>query len=109
VFIIPDENVQRAFDIMHSGDHAKARAAYSYLEKRLKVVLSQAQARSNAKTIAEREGEALRSVEYEDALLALREVEREYHEAKDARDAARAVIDAWRTQQSDLRAMGRVG
>jgi hypothetical protein len=43
------------------------------------------------------------------ALTDLRKVEEGYHRARDKRDAAHAIIEAWRTQQSDRRAMGKVG
>lgn len=60
-------------------------------------------------SIAQRENDALRSMEYERALNSFRLVSETYHKARDRREAAVAIIDAWRTQQSDQRAMGRVG
>ena len=64
---IPDKQVQAAFDILNSPDHAKARAAHEYAEKRLKVVLAKAQLAANGKTVGEREATALASEEYEAA------------------------------------------
>lgn len=108
-FRIPDTHVQHAFDILKAGDHASAKAAYEFAEKQLKVVLAKAAAASEASSVAQRENDALRSMEYERALHDFRLVSETYHKARDRREAAVAIIDAWRTQQSDQRAMGRVG
>lgn len=108
-FRIPDSHVQHAFDVLKSGDHAAARAAYEFADKQLKVVLAKAAGASNATSVAQRENEALRSMEYERALGQFSAVAETYYKARDRREAAVAIIDAWRTQQSDMRAMGRVG
>lgn len=105
---IPDKQVQAAFDILNSPDHAKARAAHEYAEKRLKVVLAKAQLTANGKTVGEREATALASEEYEAACKHARMIAETYYSLKDQRDAASATLDAWRTQQSDMRAMGKV-
>ena len=106
---IPEEHVERAFEILKEGNHARARAAYEFAEKHLKVILAKAELAANGKTVGERQATALASPEYERALLDFKLVAESYHQARDKREAAVAVIDAWRTQQSDLRAMGRVG
>lgn len=106
---IPDEHVQHAFEILKSQKHAAARAAYEFAEKHLKVILAKAQLAANGKTVGERDATALASPEYERALIDFRLVAENYHGERDRRDAASAVIDAWRTQQSDMRAMGKVG
>lgn len=105
---IPDDHVQAAFDILRDPAHAKARAAHEYAEKRLKVVLAKAQLQANGKTVGEREASALASEEYEAATKAARLIAESYYALKDQRDAASATLDAWRTQQSDLRSMGKV-
>ncbi|MCR5876971.1 hypothetical protein [Phenylobacterium sp. J367] len=105
---ISDRQVQEAFDVLHDQAHAKARAAYEYAEKRLKVVLAKAQLTANGKTVGEREATALTSDEYEAATKTFRMIAEAYYLERDRRDAASAVIDAWRTQQSDMRAMGKV-
>lgn len=106
---IPDEHAYDAFDILKSGDHATARAAYEFAEKQLKVTLAKAMLQANGKTVGEREATALASPEYERALSDFRLVAENYYRHRDKREAASAVIDAYRTQQSDIRAMGRVG
>jgi hypothetical protein len=106
-FHIPDALVQHSFDILKSHDHAKARAAYEFSEKHLKVVFARALLAAEGKTVGERESAATVSETYRTGLEAFKLVSEAYHLAKDRREAARAVIDAWRTQQSDERAMAR--
>ncbi len=106
---IPDSHVQHAFDLLKSGDHATARAAYEFAEKQLKVTLARSALQANGKTVGEREASALTSPEYERALTAFKHIAESYYRERDRREAASAIIDAWRTQQSDNRAMARVG
>ena len=105
---IPDSHVEHAFEILKSGKHAAARAAYEFAEKQLKVTLAKAELSANGKTVGERQASALASPEYERALGDFKLVAEAYHSERDRREAAVAVIDAWRTQQSDLRSMARV-
>lgn len=107
-FFIPERLAQAAFDTLRSSDHAIARAAYEASERNLKVVLARAQAESGAKTIAERESEALRSEAYRLALESHHSVSEHYFIMRDKRDAAAACLDAWRTQRSDERSMAKV-
>ena len=106
---IPETHVQHAFDLLKSGDHATARAAYEFAEKQLKVTLAKAELQAAGKTVGERAAIALTSPEYERALTAFQHIAASYYRERDRREAAVAVIDAWRTQQSDMRALGRVG
>lgn len=106
---IPDEHVEHAFEILKAGDHATARAAYEFAEKQLKVILAKAELVANGKTVGERQAAALASHEYERALNDFKLVAGTYYKERDRREAASAIIDAWRTQQSDLRSMSRVG
>jgi len=106
---IPDSHVEHAFELLKSQTHATARAAYEFAEKHLKVILAKAELSADAKTVGERQATALASPEYERALNDFKLVAENYHRERDRREAASAVIDAWRTQQSDLRSMGRVG
>jgi hypothetical protein len=105
---ISEPQIQAAFDVLHDQAHAKSRAAYEFAEKRLKVVLAKAQLAADGKTVGERDANAQTSPEYEAALTKFRLIAETYYTERDRRDAAAAVIDAWRTQQSDMRAMGRV-
>lgn len=100
--------MQTAFDVLHDNEHAKRRAAYEYAEKRLKVALAKAQLTAEGKTVGEREAHSLTSADYQQALSAFRLIAEAYYEARDKREAAVAVTEAWRTQQSDRRAMRNV-
>lgn len=106
---ISERLVEQAFDRLRSTDHALARAGYEMAEKNLKVVLARVEMLANGKTVGERQATALTSPEYESALTEWRKLAENYYRERDKREAAVAVIDAWRTQQSDMRAMGRVG
>lgn len=105
---INEGQIQEAFDVLHAQTHAKSRAAYEYAEKRLKVALAKAQLSVEGKTVGEREALAITSEPYQAALKSFHLIAETYYTERDRRDAASAVIDAWRTQQSDMRAMGRV-
>lgn len=106
---IPDSHVEHAFEVLKSQDHATTRAAYEFAERQLKVTLAKAQLQANGKTVGEREAAALVSGEYNRALNDFKLIASAYYRERDRREAAVAVIEAWRTQQSDLRAMGKVG
>lgn len=108
MFLISDEEVQEAFHVLQANEHAKRRAAYEYAEKRLKVVVAREELEAEGKTVGERAGKALTSKAYEAALGSFRTIAEAYYEARDRREAAAAVIEAWRTQQSDRRAMRNV-
>lgn len=105
MFHIDDDEVQAAFDVLHSNAHAKTRAAFEHHEKRLKIVLAKASLSVEGKTVGEREARALTTPEYEAAVATAHLLAEAYHEARDRREAADAVIRAWQTQQSDRRAM----
>lgn len=104
---ISEDQIQAAFDVLHSQAHAKARAAYEYAERRLKVAFAKAQLAAEGKTVGERDANAHTSEAFGAALKAFHLIAETYYLERDRRDAASAVIDAWRTQQSDMRAMGR--
>ena len=108
-FQIPDEHVEHAFTILKSKDAAVARAAYEYAERHLKVVLAQAASKSNASSQAQRDQQALQSEEYLLALENFEDVAAAYFIARDRRDAAIAIIEAWRSIQANERALGKVG
>lgn len=105
---IPESHVQHAFDILKSQDHAVARAAYEFSEKQLKVILAKAELNAEAKTATERQALALASEEYGTALINFRDVAEAYYRARDRREAASAIAEAWRTQSADQRAAMRM-
>lgn len=105
---ISEQQIQAAFDVLHSQDHARARAAYEYAEKRLKVAFAKARQGADGKTVGDRDDAAQTSDAYQAALKSFHLIAESYYLERDRRDAASAVIDAWRTQQSDMRALGKV-
>ena len=109
-FQLPDKIVQHAFDIIadKAKEHAKARAAYEFSERHLKVVLAQAASKSNATSQGQREQDALRSQDYLEALEAFEDVAVAYFTARDRREAASAIISGWQTLRSDARALGKI-
>jgi hypothetical protein len=108
-FIIRDETVHAAFDTLEIQAQPAA-AAKAMRERRddqrkaarAKVFLSQ------TGSVAEREAKALVSEEYQiacEAYYAAVEADEEY---RSTRSKCEAVIEAWRTCQSNFRAMGRI-
>jgi hypothetical protein len=105
---ISDAQVQAAFDVLHSPEHARARAAYEYAEQRIKVALAKALLAADGKNAAEREANARVSEPFQAALKSFHLIAESYHTERDRRDAASAVLDAWRTLRSDARQLGKV-
>ena len=105
---ISEHQIQAAFDVLHSQDHARARAAYEYAQQRLKVAFAKARQSAEGKTVGERDDSATTSEAYQGALKSFHLIAETYYLERDRREAASAVIDAWRTQRSDERAMMKV-
>lgn len=107
--MVSDESAEMAVDYLRdSADQsAKARAERLYIEHYLKTVKAQESSRSDAKTVAERENEALLSKSYLSTLQAYREAVEADERHRFLREAAIAKIDFYRTQQANLRGMGR--
>ena len=87
---IPDSHVEHAFDLLKSGSHATARAAYEFAEKQLKVTIARAELMAEGKTVGERAAVALTSPEYEKALADFKLVAETYYRERDRREAASA-------------------
>lgn len=108
--LVSDKLVQQAFDWLsenrQSSAAAKAlriRAEYKVKQVRSKLFLD---ATGNN---AEREAKAISSPEYEEAILEeIQAIEAdEFH--RNQRSRCTALIEAWRTEQSNLRTMAKVG
>ncbi len=109
--IVSEDKVDHALKILADKDGvaSAARAAHEYESDLIKVVKAQIMTRCNEKTIAAREMFALAHPDYKAHLERVQILaEQDYHH-RDRRAAATAVIDAWRTEQSNNRAHGRVG
>jgi hypothetical protein len=105
---IPDAHVLHSFEILKSGDHAAARGAYEWSERALKTVLADEAAKSTATSQGQRDQDALRSERYKEALREFRKVAELYFHERDRRDAAQAILDAWRSIQANQRLLGKI-
>lgn len=108
-FLIRDETVHAAFDTLEL--QAQPAAAAKAMRERREDQRKAAKARAFLKasgSVAEREANALLSEEYQiacEAYYAAVEADEEY---RNTRGKCEAIIEAWRTCQSNFRAMGRV-
>ena len=108
-FIIRDETVHAAFDTLEL--QAQPAAAAKAMRERREDERKAARARAFLKTtgnVAEREAQAILSEEYQIAserYYAAVEADEEY---RNTRSKCEAIIEAWRTCQSNFRAMGRI-
>lgn len=108
-FTIRDETVHTAFDTLESN--AQPAAAARAMRERREDERRAAKARAFLKatgTVGEREAKSILSEEYEQACeryYAAIEADEEY---RNTRSKCEAIIEAWRTVQSNYRAMGKV-
>ena len=108
-FIIRDETVHAAFDMLES--HAQPAAAARAMRERREDERRAAKARAflNATgTAGEREAQSVLDEDYRQAcerFYAAVEADEEY---RNQRSKCEAIIEAWRTVQSNFRAMGKV-
>jgi hypothetical protein len=110
--VILEEDIEKALDYLRSSAPlaAQARANVKHLAEFLKAKKAQlAVGFKSAGSAAAAEQQALADAAYEQLLDGYKvAVEQDaFHTFK--REAAVALIDAWRTQQSTLRAEGRIG
>ncbi|MBZ9807648.1 hypothetical protein [Mesorhizobium sp. ESP-6-2] len=108
-FTIRDETVHGAFDMLES--HAQPAAAARAMRERRDDERRAAKARAFLKatgTVAEREALSVLDEGYQiacESFYAAVEADEEY---RNQRSKCEAVIEAWRTVQSNYRAMGKV-
>jgi len=106
--VITDAMVEQALDYLR--DSAKpaaiARAQSKTLEKWLGVVEAEQKAKAVGRSNAAAQDEARSSPEFKQAIEAWQEAVRRDAEFTMLREAASSRIEAWRTQSSNLRAMG---
>lgn len=103
---IPDDRVEKALDFLRASvdSAAKARAERLYIEHWLKSLKAQQMTLAPPGTVADREAWALSSDEYVSALEGYKaavEIDETY---RFRREAADAVIQAWRTASATERA-----
>lgn len=109
--MIPEADIERAVDYLRASakEAAQARAQVKYLAEFLKTKRAQIKVAQAGMSNAAAEDAALANPAYIEILEGYKvAVEQDaFHQFK--REAAVAMIDAWRTQQSNLRAEGRIG
>lgn len=108
--LVTEKMVREAFDWLdeNASDAAQAKAERIRAEHGVKKARAKAFLDASG-TVAEREAKAIASAAYNEA--AEREVQAvgrdEWH--RNQRNKCEAIIEAWRTECSNLRGMGRVG
>lgn len=108
-FTIRDETVHAAFDMLEG--HAQPAAAAKAMRERREDEKKTAKARAflhATGSVAERDAHAILTEEYQQAcerFYAAVEADEEY---RNQRGKCEAIIEAWRTVQSNYRAMGKV-
>ncbi len=108
-FTIRDETVHMAFDMLE--DHAQPAAAAKAMRERREDEKRAAKARAFLKasgSVAERDAHSLLSEDFKlacERFYAAVEADEEY---RNQRGKCEAIIEAWRTCQSNYRAMGKI-
>ena len=108
--MISDEEIELALDWLrdHAEPCAKAVAESWYMQDYRKVVKAQEMGKSNESAVGAQERHAYASEAYTKHLEATKTaIEKEQYE-RFMLKAADAKIEAWRTQQSNQRAMGKI-
>lgn len=92
--------------VHHAVQIGEARAAKDGTYERLKIAKARAMLKSEAKTNAMQEAEALASKEYDAAVSDYMDATREYHVLQATQSAAEAVIEVWRSINSAQKGAG---
>ena len=108
--MITEQKMMQALAILTDpdSDYAKARAAHEFAVKMEKVLLSQIADRSEEKSMAAKENWARYQPEYQQALEQTKEIAEMDYRNRARREAAMAIVETWRTEQSNERAHTRV-
>jgi hypothetical protein len=109
--MISDDQIQEAFDYLNDNatDAAQARANRLYLEDYTRVLKARLMGQSNEKHNNAQERYAYASPEYAVHLEALKTAIEKDETHRWKLKAMEVRIDAWRTEQSNYRAMGKIG
>jgi hypothetical protein len=109
--VIAESDIEKAVDYLRSSasEAAQARANMKYLAEFLKSRRAQVMIAQTGMSNAAAETHALASPEYLAVLDGYKVAVEQDAKHQFKREAAAALIDAWRTQQSTLRAEGRLG
>lgn len=104
---ISDEQAGKALEwlLKNARDLGELKRQQILTEAMTKRVKAIETARSDGKTVAERERDALASQAYLEAITAEAEAAGRYEECRALKDAAVARLEAWRTLSSNARAL----
>lgn len=107
--VISEAQVEKALDYLRSTaeEAAVAKAQMVYMAEWIKCVRSKVKTNQSGMSNAAAEDVALTSTEYFAALEGYRDAVKEDSFYRFKREAAEALIEAWRTQSSNLRAEGK--
>ena len=100
-----DDDAQKAIDYIRDNApiFAKAKADRTYIENYLKVVKATEMAKSDKKTLGDREIDAYMSMVYEEQLQAMRTAVATEEELKYRMEAAKLRFEHWKVQQFNNR------
>ena len=107
---IDDDEIEKALDYLRDNSDAAAQASANraYLTEYRKVLKAQLMKESKSDALAAQERDAYAHPNYIDFLAGLKEAVYQDMRHKFLLEAASAKIDAWRTEQSTQRAMGKI-
>lgn len=109
--MITDEKVEAAVDFLRTNGTkaAKAKAERIYVEEYRKVVKAQLMRERMSEPLGGQESFAYSEQRYIDHLKVVRDAIQEDTAHHWAMKAAEATLEAWRTQQANERALGKLG
>ena len=108
--MISDKKVEHALQILTDPQHeaAKARAASEHMDDLTKTDLAKLMMQSEEKSAAAKEMAARADPAYQAHLEQVKLIKEVDYTWRDRRSAAAAIIEMWRTEQSNIRAAERV-
>ena len=108
--MISDKKMESALEVLidRDGEAKKGQDATEYREDMGKVILAKLMHESNEKTVTAKEAYARSHEKYQEHLEQRKAVAEMDYRHRDRRAAASAIIDVWRTQQSNQRTMGKI-
>lgn len=109
--MIPDSEVEKALDYLRTNGHkaAQAKANRVYLEEFSKTLLAKIMKEHAGESVNAQEREARADPRFEAHLNGLRDAVEQDERNRWGMVAAQALIEAWRTEQSNKRAEGKIG
>lgn len=100
-----EPKAQKALEFLHekAGEHAQARANADYMDSWVKLELQRLKGLVIGQSDAGATAEAMRHPAYLEALQAKKEADVAWYTAQFKREAAGAIVEAWRTVCSNER------